>query len=280
MRLTTQGSRLSTALLKSKRPGPLIMGVVNVTPDSFSDGGQFGDAVAAIDYGRRLIDCGADILDVGGESTRPGSLPVTADEQWKRIGAVVAELSCGPVPVSVDTRSAEVARRALEAGASIINDVSAGSDPELLPEVARRGATVVLMHMQGLPRTMQTDPHYTAVVEDVRAELERARGRAISAGVAPEQAWIDPGIGFGKTLEHNLEILRSLHRFVDTGATVVLGTSRKSFIDGLSKADVQKRLAGSLASLVPAWHAGVQVVRVHDVFETRQFFDLLAQVDA
>lgn len=278
MRLTPSDAPASHALPRSTRPGPLIMGVVNVTPDSFSDGGQFGDGAAAIDHGRRLIDSGADLLDVGGESTRPGSLPVTALEQWARIGKVVAELSRSSVPVSVDTRSAEVAHRALEAGAAIVNDVSSGSDPELLPAVARSGATVILMHMQGTPRTMQAAPHYVNVVEDVLAQLERDRARALAAGVAPERVWLDPGIGFGKSLEHNLEILRSLAHFVATGATIVLGTSRKSFIDGCSKSTAQQRLAGSLASLVPAFHAGVHVVRVHDVFETRQFFDLLAQV--
>lgn len=273
-----QAPRGVPVLPAATRRGPRIMGIVNVTPDSFSDGGQFEDAAAAIDFGRRLVDAGADLLDVGGESTRPGSLPVTAHEQWRRIGPVVAELALGPVPISVDTRDADVARRALEAGAVIINDVSAGSDPELLPEVARHGATVVLMHMQGLPRTMQTDPHYQDCVAEVLLELARARVRANAAGVPDERAWIDPGIGFGKALEHNLQILRSLDQFVATGATVVLGTSRKSFIDASSKSGVRERLAGSLATLVPAWKAGVHVVRVHDVFETRQFFDLLSQV--
>ena len=260
------------------RQRPLIMGVINVTPDSFSDGGRFLDADAAIEHGRELADAGADLLDVGGESTRPGSLPVTAAEQWSRIGRVVAELATGPLPVSVDTRTAEVARRALEHGATIINDVSAGADAGLLREVARFGATVVLMHMQGEPRSMQNRPEYRDCVEEVALFLSAARARAIEAGVSPERAWIDPGIGFGKDLEHNLELLRALPRLVATGAPVVVGTSRKSFISGCSPADPNRRLAGSLASLVPAWRAGVHVVRVHDAFETRQFFDVLEQV--
>jgi dihydropteroate synthase len=263
---------------QATRTRPLIVGVINVTPDSFSDGGQFADAAAAIDHGRRLGDQGADLLDVGGESTRPGSLPVTDDEQWARIGHVVEELAHGKVPVSVDTRSAEVARRALEHGATIINDVSAGSDPDLLPVVARRGATVVLMHMQGEPRTMQRQPHYQDCVSEVKAALLAARARALAAGVREDHVWIDPGLGFGKSLEHNLEILRGLGEFVATGVPVLVGASRKSFIDGCSPSGVGDRLAGSLASLVPAWRAGVHAVRVHDVFATRQFFDVLARV--
>jgi dihydropteroate synthase len=254
------------------------MGIVNVTPDSFSDGGRFPDALSAIDFGKRLADSGADLLDVGGESTRPGSLPVTVEEQWSRIGRVVTELALLSIPVSVDTRSAVVARRALDAGASIINDVSAGSDPELLPAVAAAGATVVLMHMQGEPRTMQQHPSYHDCVGEVAAFLALARERAKDSGVAPERAWIDPGIGFGKDLSHNLQLLQSLDVLVATGARVVVGTSRKAFLASLHPAPVQARLAGSLASLVPAFRAGVHAVRVHDVVETRQFFDVLEQV--
>lgn len=274
---TTSPERPRNPKLAVRRP--LIMGVINVTPDSFSDGGQFEDAARAADYGRRLVDAGADILDVGGESTRPGSLPVTTDEQWSRIGQVVDELARGRVPVSVDTRSAEVARRALEHGASIINDVSAGSDPRLLPEVAQAGATVVLMHRQGEPRTMQVRPAYSDCVAEVSAILMSARQGALALGIKPEHVWIDPGIGFGKLYEHNLSLLRALDALVALGAPVVLGTSRKSFIADCSPADVSRRLAGSLASLVPAYRAGVHAVRVHDVFETRQFFDVLEQVD-
>jgi dihydropteroate synthase len=262
----------------SARQRPLIMGIVNVTPDSFSDGGRFPDALSAIDFGKRLADSGADLLDVGGESTRPGSLPVTVEEQWSRIGRVVTELALLSIPVSVDTRSAVVARRALDAGASIINDVSAGSDPELLPAVAAAGATVVLMHMQGEPRTMQQHPSYHDCVGEVAVFLALARERAKDSGVAPERAWIDPGIGFGKDLSHNLQLLQSLDVLVATGARVVVGTSRKSFLASLHPAPVQARLAGSLASLVPAFRAGVHAVRVHDVVETRQFFDVLEQV--
>jgi len=265
----------STAVARRR---PLIMGIVNVTPDSFSDGGRFPDAMSAIEFGKSLADSGADLLDVGGESTRPESLPVTAEEQWSRIGRVVTELARGSLPVSVDTRSAEVARRALDVGARIINDVSSGSDPDLLPAVAVAGATVVLMHMQGEPRTMQRHPVYHHCVSEVAAFLAAARERAVDSGVPGERAWIDPGIGFGKDLTHNLQLLQSLDVFVASGARVVVGTSRKSFLSWLRPAPAQARLAGSLASLVPAFRAGVHAVRVHDVFETRQFFDVLEQV--
>lgn len=274
---TAQDAPVEISGARARRP--LIMGVINVTPDSFSDGGRFPDAASAADYGRRLVEEGADILDVGGESTRPGSLPITVEEQWSRVGRVVEELARGNVPVSVDTRSAEVARRALEHGASIINDVSAGSDPAMLPEVARTGAKVVLMHMQGEPRSMQVHPAYTDCVAEVSAFLRSARAGALALGIRPEHVWIDPGIGFGKLFEHNLSLLRALDALVSTGAPVVLGASRKSFIASCSPAEVSRRLAGSLASLVPAYRAGVHAVRVHDVFETRQFFDVLARLD-
>jgi dihydropteroate synthase len=258
---------------------PLIMGIVNVTPDSFSDGGAFVDPLMAIDHGRRLVDQGADLLDVGGESTRPGSLPVTASEQWSRIGRVVTELARQRVPVSVDTRSAEVALRALEAGAQILNDVSAGQfDAKLLPTVARHQATVVLMHMRGEPRSMQTHPHYEDCAQEVYDFLVSRAEAAVSAGVNAGSIWIDPGIGFGKSTDHNLELIRNLDRLVETGMPVLLGTSRKSFIDHVAPACVRERLAGSLASLVPAVAAGVHAVRVHDVAATYQFLELLARL--
>lgn len=261
-------------------PGPLVMGILNVTPDSFSDGGRFADAASALEFGRKLVADGADLIDIGGESTRPGSLPVTADEQWKRIGRVVAELSRSAAKVSVDTQSSEVARRALDSGAVLINDVSAGSDPQLFEVIAAARATVIVMHMRGVPRSMQQQPHYDDCASEVLTELQRARSRAIDAGVLPDHVWIDPGIGFGKTLAHNIELLQSLDRFTSDGTRVVVGTSRKAFIDACSPSDVAHRLAGSLASLVPAWNAGVHAVRVHDVFETRQFFNVLARMAA
>ena len=258
---------------------PLIIGIVNVTPDSFSDGGSFALPVAAIDHGKSLLDQGADLLDVGGESTRPGSLPVTASEQWSRIGRVVTELARQRVPISVDTRSAEVAERALEAGAQVINDVSAGlSDQKLLSTVARYHATVILMHMQGEPRSMQTDPHYEDCTQEVHDFLVSRAQAAVSAGVTEGRVWIDPGIGFGKNTNHNLELVRNLDSLVETGMPVLVGTSRKSFIDHVAPACVRERLAGSLASLVPAVAVGVHAVRVHDVAATYQFLELLTRL--
>jgi dihydropteroate synthase len=263
--------------IRPKRP--LIMGIVNVTPDSFSDGGAHFDPVAAIDFGKELLDQGADLLDVGGESTRPGSLPVTASEQWSRIGRVVTELARQHAPVSVDTRSAEVAERALQAGAQIINDVSAGlSDAKLLRTVAQYQATVVLMHMQGEPRSMQTDPQYEDCTQEVHDYLVSRAEAAVSAGVTKGRVWIDPGIGFGKSTDHNLELVRNLNSLVETGMPVLVGTSRKSFIDHVAPACVRERLAGSLASLVPAVAAGVHAVRVHDVSATHQFLELMARL--
>jgi len=258
---------------------PLIMGIVNVTPDSFSDGGLHFDAQAAIDFGRQLVDEGADILDVGGESTRPGSHRVAPGEQWERIGAVVRALAGGGVPISVDTRSAVVARRAIDAGAVIINDVSAGrDDAALLPLVAEKGVDVILMHMQGSPDSMQQRPAYDDCVADVRAFLLERAEHAEQAGVARERIWIDPGIGFGKTVQHNLDLLGGLSELTDTGYRVVLGTSRKSFIDKLYNAAVDYRIGGSLASLAPAWRGRVHAVRVHDVRATFQFLELLARL--
>jgi len=258
---------------------PLIMGIVNVTPDSFSDGGSHFDAQAAIDFGRQLVDEGADILDVGGESTRPGSHRVAPGEQWERIGAVVRALAGGRVPVSVDTRSAVVARRAIEAGAVIINDVSAGrDDAALLPLVAEKGVDVILMHMQGSPDSMQQRPAYDDCVADVRAFLLERANHAEEAGVARERIWIDPGIGFGKTVQHNFHLLGGLSELTDTGYRVLLGTSRKSFIDKLYNAAVDHRIGGSLASLAPAWRSRVHAVRVHDVRATFQFLELLTRL--
>jgi dihydropteroate synthase len=256
------------------------MGIVNVTPDSFSDGGRFFAPEDAIAHGKRLIEEGADIVDIGGESTRPGSLPVAADEQWRRIWPVVYELARGGVPISVDTTSSDVARRALDAGAAVVNDISAGRhDQRMFSVVADAGASIILMHMQGEPRTMQSDPRYDNCVREIRAFLMERAEAAEAHDIPKSRIWIDPGIGFGKNLEHNLAILANLHEFVATGYKVLLGASRKSFISKLTGAEIGHRLAGSLAALVPAFHSGVHAVRVHDVKETRQFLELLARVD-
>jgi dihydropteroate synthase len=279
--MTTQqiARTLPKALVNKAISRPLIMAVVNVTPDSFSDGGQFDSPALAVAHGRRLMASGADLLDIGGESTRPGSQPVDPSEQWARIGAVVSRLAETAVPLSIDTRSAEVAGRALTAGASVINDVSAGlADPEMFPLVAEQGATIVLMHMQGEPHTMQAQPTYANCAQEVADFLATRAEAAERAGIAREQIWIDPGIGFGKTLDHNLELLQNLHLLVETGYPVLVGTSRKSFISKVSEAPPDRRLGGSLASLVPAFAAGVHCVRVHDAQETHQFLELLTRL--
>jgi dihydropteroate synthase len=256
------------------------MGIVNVTPDSFSDGGRFLDAAAAIEHGRRLAREGAEILDVGGESTRPGSEPVAAAQELRRVIPVIEGLAAlGPaVQISIDTTKAAVAAAALAAGASLVNDVSAlRFDPEMAGVVADGGAQCCLMHMLGEPRTMQRDPHYADVVEDVRAFLHERLEFAVGAGIAEERVLLDPGIGFGKTLEHNLRLLEGLRELCSLGRPLVFGASRKSFLgrlladaQGLERpVGVQERLPGTLASNVLAYERGASVFRVHDVGAVR-----------
>jgi dihydropteroate synthase len=250
------------------------MGIVNVTPDSFSDGGLFLDAEAAVGHGRELAAEGADILDVGGESTRPGAEAVGAEEETARIEPVVAALAreAGPgVPVSIDTSKSAVAEAALDAGAAIVNDVTAlRGDPELAALCADRDCGLILMHMLGDPRTMQDDPRYDDVVDDVRAFLAERIELATSAGVDEERIWVDPGIGFGKTVEHNLELLRRLGELRELGRPIVVGTSRKSFIGKLTGAGVEDRLGGTVASNVLAYANGAEVLRVHDVAPVKE----------
>ncbi len=248
------------------------MGIVNVTPDSFSDGGLFLDAEAAIEHGRGLAAQGADVLDIGGESTRPGAEAVSAEEELRRVGSVVEALAGddGP-PVSIDTSKAAVAEAALKAGAWMVNDVTAfRSDPELAGLCGDRGCEVCLMHMLGDPRTMQEDPVYDDVVEDVRAFLAERIEVATAAGVDEERIWVDPGIGFGKTVEHNLELLRRLGELRELGRPVLVGTSRKSFIGRLSGAPADERLGGTIASSVIAYANGAEMLRVHDVGPMRE----------
>jgi dihydropteroate synthase len=249
----------------------LVMGIVNVTPDSFSDGGAFGgDPERAAAHGVALVREGADVVDVGGESTRPGSDPVEVNEELERVVPVVQRLvKQVDVPVSIDTRRAEVAEAALEVGASIVNDVTAGSDPRMLRVVAGSGAGLVLMHMLGEPKTMQDDPRYQDVVAEVRAFLAERADSAVAAGVERERLCVDPGIGFGKTVEHNLQLLRSVASFGQIGAQVAIGASRKRFIGSLTgQDDSRDRLEGSLAVAVWVASQGVDVVRVHDVAAT------------
>jgi dihydropteroate synthase len=256
-----------------------LMGVVNVTPDSFSDGGRFLDPEAAVAHGRRLIDEGAVILDVGGESTRPGAEAVEAGEELARVEPVVAGLAGGEATVSIDTSKAAVAAAALDAGAEIVNDVTAlGADPEIAGLCAERGAGLVLMHMQGDPRTMQENPTYDDVVDDVRAFLTERLERAVAAGVAEERIWLDPGIGFGKTLDHNLELLRRLPELAQLGRPLVVGTSRKSFIAKIDGSEVGDRLGGTIASSVLAWRGGANVLRVHDVREVAEALRVAAAI--
>lgn len=246
------------------------MGVVNVTPDSFSDGGLYFDADAAISHGEELAEQGAGILDVGGESTRPGAEEVGAEEELARVEPVVAGLA-GTATVSIDTSKAAVARAALDAGASIVNDVTAlRHDPEIGAVCADRGAGLILMHMQGDPRTMQENPAYDDVVDDVKAFLAERLEAAVDAGVAEERVWLDPGIGFGKNLDHNLELLRRLAELRELGRPLVVGTSRKSFLGKIDGSAVEDRLGGTIASSILAAAEGADVLRVHDVAEAAQ----------
>jgi len=248
-----------------------LMGVVNVTPDSFSDGGLYLDPEAAISHGRELAAAGAEILDVGGESTRPGAEPVAPEEELRRVVPVIRELSGTDSEVSVDTAKAPVATAALDAGATIVNDVTAlRGDPEMAPLCAERGATVVLMHMLGEPRTMQEDPRYEDVAAEVKAFLAERLAAAVAAGIAEERVWLDPGIGFGKTAAHNMELLRRLGELRELGRPLVIGTSRKSFIGKLDGSAADGRLGGTIASSVLAAAEGAEVLRVHDVAEMRQ----------
>ncbi|MRG72835.1 dihydropteroate synthase [Alphaproteobacteria bacterium HT1-32] len=251
---------------------PLLMGVVNVTPDSFSDGGDYLDHEAAIARGLALVQEGASIIDVGGESTRPGAAPVSQDEEIRRIEPVVRALSAQGILVSVDTRNARVMTAAIVAGATVVNDVTALThDPKALSVVAEAGCNVMLMHMQGQPQTMQQEPDYRYASADVYDFLRERRDVCLKAGLKPENISVDPGIGFGKTDAHNLLILRQMAMFQGLGCAVTLGVSRKSFIGRVADVPTAKdRLPGSLAAAVAGAGRGVQILRVHDVAETRQ----------
>ena len=249
-----------------------VMGIVNVTPDSFSDGGKYFDATEAIEHGLHLAEEGADILDAGAESTRPGAQPVDADEERRRLLPVIEALaSKSGVPVSVDTMKASVAEAALDAGAQILNDVSAGADHAMVSLAAERGAPIVLMHMRGEPRTMQKDVRYADVVGEVLTFLEERSRRAIDAGVGHDRILVDPGFGFGKLVEHNLVLLRRLGELRRLGFPIVAGTSRKTFIGRvLGDLPVEERLEGTAATVALAVWNGASVVRVHDVRAMRR----------
>ena len=261
---------------------PRVMGIVNVTPDSFSDGGRLASVEAAVAHGLRLVEQGADILDIGGESTRPGAAPVAEAEERVRTLPVIEGLHAHwPGPISIDTMKPAVARAAVAAGATMWNDVTAlGFAPDSLATAAELGCEVVLMHMRGKPQTMQADPHYDDAVAEVADWLRTRADAAMAAGVARERIWLDPGLGFGKTAAHNLALTANLDRLVATGFPVLYGASRKRVIQSLdpSATDPGDRLGGSLALALAAARAGAAIVRVHDVRETVQALKVQAAI--
>jgi dihydropteroate synthase len=248
---------------------PLVMGVLNVTPDSFSDAGKFLARDAAVAHARRLAADGADIVDIGGESTRPGAAPVSEDEELNRVLPVLEALRDLQVPVSVDTRRPRVMREALAAGASMINDVQALGSPGAREAVAASGCAVCLMHMKGEPRTMQQEPRYEDVVSEVKGFLGERILQATGAGISRERIVVDPGFGFGKTPAHNLELLRRLQEFSDLGVPLLAGWSRKSTLGAITGRAAGERLAASLAAALLALLGGATILRVHDVKETK-----------
>jgi dihydropteroate synthase len=247
----------------------LVMGILNVTPDSFSEGGRFFDTEEATKHAARMVADGADFVDVGGESTRPGSDPVPADEELKRVLPVIERLreEIPGVPISIDTRKADVAASALDAGASIVNDVSAGTDPDMIDVVRQRDAAVVLMHMKGEPKTMQEDPTYEDVVVEVHEYLRERIEAAEFAGIEAERIAVDPGIGFGKGLAHNLELIRRVDAFLDLGRPVLVGPSRKRFVGTILDLPEDQRVEGTIGAVAWMVTRGVHMVRVHDVRE-------------
>ena len=257
---------------------PLVMGILNVTPDSFSDGGQFVDLDLACAQAERMVAEGADIIDVGGESTRPGSAAITDRMQIERVVPVIERLAArlqGRACISVDTRSAAVAAAALDAGARIVNDVSAGADPAMFSAVLMHGAGLVLMHMRGTPATMQNNPQYVDVVAEVRAYLLARAARAVAVGIDRAGLALDPGIGFGKSREHNLRLLAALGQLVDTGHAVLLGASRKRFMGAIcAETDPLELVGATCATTALGVAAGVRIVRVHDVRPNRQAADV------
>ena len=248
---------------------PLVMGVVNITPDSFSDGGMFADTERAIAHAQRLIGEGVDILDLGGESTRPGAAPVSLEVERRRVLPVLEALASGGVPVAVDTRKPELMREAIAAGAAMINDVTALSGPGALAAVARAPVAVCLMHMQGDPATMQANPEYRDVVREVRDFLAQRVAVAEAAGIARNRIVVDPGFGFGKTVEHNLALLRSLSEFSSLGGALLAGLSRKAMLGKLTGREPRERVHASVAAALLAVQNGAHIVRVHDVAATR-----------
>jgi dihydropteroate synthase len=258
---------------------PLVMGIVNVTPDSLSDGGRYIEPAQAVAHARQLVEEGADILDVGGESSRPGAQSVSTDEELHRVLPVVEGLAGLGVPLSIDTVKPEVMRRAVAAGAAIINDIAALQAPGALEAAAESGAAVCLMHMQGEPRTMQADPRYQDVVAEVHGFLAQRVAAAQAAGIARERIIVDPGFGFGKRLAHNLALLRQLHRFGDLGACVLAGLSRKSMLGEITGRKVSQRDTASVVAALLAARNGARILRVHDVAATKDALAVWMAVD-
>lgn len=258
-----------------------VMGILNVTPDSFSDPGRYFSRERAIAHALQMEDDGADFIDIGGESSRPGAQPVSFEEEIERVIPLLEEIVPRlKIPVSVDTFKPEVARRAIEAGASIINDIRALAEPGMKELVSARRVPVVLMHMKGMPETMQMEPAYQAVVTEIASFFKERIQTALSAGIRLEQIIIDPGIGFGKTASHNLEILRSLDQFHTLGCPVLVGTSNKSFIGKILDRPVEKRLAGSLATVAWAVWKGAHIVRVHEVGATKDLIRIIEAIQS
>ena len=275
---SSPASRLQCGRFELDLSRPRVMGVVNVTPDSFSDGGEFLDPERAVAHARRLIEEGADLIDVGGESTRPGAEPVDAAEEWRRIEPVLRALRDSPVPVAVDTMKPPVMRAAIDAGASMINDVNALRAQGAPEAVSRSPVAVCLMHMQGEPRSMQVAPHYDDVVAAVAAFLRERIAAAERSGIARNRIVADPGFGFGKTAAHNLEMLRRLPEIADLGVPVLVGLSRKSTLGAITGRPSQERLAASVAAALLAVERGARIVRVHDVAATRDALAVLTAV--
>lgn len=248
---------------------PLLMGVVNVTPDSFSDGGRYFSPASAVAHARRLIDEGADLLDIGGESSRPGAAPVNLDEERRRVLPVLEALLATGVPLSVDTQKPELMREAATAGAAMINDINGFEAAGALEGIADTACAVCIMHKQGSPQTMQQAPRYHDVVAEVGAYLRQRVDAAVAAGITRERIVIDPGFGFGKTLDHNIGLLRGLGKLAKSGVPVLAGLSRKSMIGALTGRAVDGRLPGSIAAALIAVRHGAAILRVHDVAETR-----------
>ncbi len=265
-----------------------IMGILNVTPDSFSDGGLFFSCDAAVAHGEKLAEAGADIIDIGGESTRPFSEPVSIEEEGRRVLPVIEKLAKRvSIPISIDTTKASMAREAIESGASIINDISAMySDPDMMGVAAKYGVPVVIMHMKGAPKTMQVSPHYEHLIKEIKEFLEKAIDRAEKNGIARSKIIIDPGIGFGKTVEHNLLIIKYIDKFKTLNNPVLIGPSRKSFIrnilesshDGDTRLEMPELETGTQAAIAAAVLNGAHIVRVHDVAKARSTLELIDSI--